>query len=186
MSEATGVTNESDGSPRPRVTIVVARARNGVIGRDNALAWRLPEDLAHFRATTLGHPLIMGRRTFESIGRPLPGRRTIIVTRDPGWTHPGCERAASVHDAIELAGTPGDDPKISCDEAMIVGGGQIYAEAMPLADRIVLTEIDGEFQGDTWFDAPNPASWELVQRREAQSATGLAYAICEYRRRPTG
>jgi dihydrofolate reductase len=166
-----------------RVTIVVARARNGVIGRDNALPWSLPEDMAHFKALTTGHALIMGRKTFESIGRPLPGRRTIVVTRDPGWAHTGCERAASLPDAIALAGAPSTDPAISSDEAMIVGGAQIYREAMALADRIVLTEIDDDFNGDAWFDAPDPASWQLTTRRDAQSRTGLHYAICEYRRR---
>ena len=101
-----------DGQPRPldrrpRITLLVARARNGVIGRDNALPWHLPEDLRHFKATTMGHPIVMGRRTYESIGRPLPGRRTIVVTRDPTWAQPGCERAGSLAEAIRLAGTPG-------------------------------------------------------------------------------
>ena len=91
---------------RPRVTLLVARARNGVIGRDNTLPWHLPEDLRHFKATTMGHPIVMGRRTYESIGRPLPGRRTIVVTRDPTWTQPGCERAGSLDEAIRLAGSP--------------------------------------------------------------------------------
>lgn len=177
------MSDASAAGARPRVTIVVARARNGVIGRDNALPWRLPEDLAHFKATTLGHALIMGRRTFESIGRPLPGRRTIVVTRDRGWAHTGCESAASLPDAITLAGTPCADPSISGNEAMIVGGAQIYREAMTLADRIVLTEIDEDFDGDAWFDAPDPAAWEVVERRDAQSSTGLRYAICDYRRR---
>ena len=86
--------------PAPRLTVVVARARNGVIGRDNALPWHLPEDLQHFKATTMGHPILMGRRTFESIGRPLPGRRSIVLSRDPGWAREGCERAGSLDEAI--------------------------------------------------------------------------------------
>ena len=168
---------------RPRVTIVVARARNGVIGRDNTLPWRLPEDLAHFKATTVGHALVMGRRTFESIGRPLPGRRTIVVTGNAKWSHPGCERAGSLHGAIALAGSPGDDPGIATDEVMVVGGAQLYREALALADRIVLTEIDADFDGDAWFPAPDPALWHETARRESVSGTGLAFAIVEYRRR---
>jgi len=165
------------------VTLVVARARNGVIGRDNTLPWRLPEDLAHFKATTIGRALIMGRRTFESIGRPLPGRRTIVVTRDPAWSQAGCERAGSLAEAIALAATPGPDPAIATDEVMVVGGAQIYAEAMPLADRIVLTEIDEDFVGDARFPAPDSRDWEESQRRPEVSKTGLRYAIVEYRRR---
>jgi dihydrofolate reductase len=165
------------------VTIVVARARNGAIGRDNALPWRLPEDLAHFKATTIGRALIMGRRTFESIGRPLPGRRMIVVTRDPAWSHAGCERAGSLAEAIALAAMPGPDPAISTDEVMVVGGAQIYADAMPLAHRIVLTEIDEDFDGDAFFPAPDPRDWEESQRDPEVSKTGLRYAIVEYRRR---
>ena len=171
---------------RPRVTIVVARARNGVIGRDNALPWRLPEDLAHFKAITVGHALVMGRRTFESIGRPLPGRRTIVVTSDAKWSHPGCERAGSLHEAIALAGSPGDDPGIATDEVMVVGGARIYREALAVADRIVLTEIDADFDGDACFAAPDPALWRESARRESVSAGGLAFAIVELRRREPG
>ncbi len=165
------------------MTIVVARARNGVIGRDNRLPWRLPEDLAHFKATTMGRALIMGRRTFESIGRALPGRRTIVVTRDAAWSHAGCERAGSLAEAVALAAAPGPDPAIGTDEAMVVGGAQIYREAMPLADRIVLTEIDEDFDGDARFPAPDPVAWEESRRRQEVSKSGLRYSIVEYRRR---
>ena len=167
----------------PKVTIVVARARNGVIGRNNALPWRLPEDLSHFKATTIGRALVMGRRTFESIGRPLPGRRTIVVTRNPDWSHPGCERAGSLGEALALASTPGSDPAIATDEVMVVGGAQIYREAMPLADRIVLTEIDHDFEGDARFEAPDPKRWFESSRSARTSATGLGFAIVEYLRR---
>ena len=165
------------------MTIVVARARNGVIGRANGLPWRLPEDLAHFKATTMGRALVMGRRTFESIGRALPGRRTIVVTRDAAWSHAGCERAGSLAEAVALAATPGPDPSIGTDEAMVVGGAQIYREAMPLADRIVLTEIDEDFDGDARFPAPDPVAWEESRRRQEVSKSGLRYSIVEYRRR---
>ncbi len=165
-----------------RVTIVVARARNGVIGRDNALPWRLAEDLSHFKATTMGRALVMGRRTFESIGRPLPGRRTIVVTRNPDWSHPGCERAGSLHQALEIAAHPGADPAIATDEAMVVGGAQIYREALPIADRIIATEIDADFDGDARFDAPDPARWRESSRSQRTSASGLRFAIVEYTR----
>lgn len=168
----------------PLVTIVVARARNGVIGKANGLPWHLPEDLAHFRRTTLGRAILMGRRTFESIGKPLPGRRTIVITRDSHWAHPGCERAGSIGEAIALAATPPRGATaFATDEAMVVGGAQIYREAMPLAARIVLTEIDAEVDGDTCLDAPDPLVWEETRREPHVSGAGLAYSIVEYRRR---
>jgi dihydrofolate reductase len=166
----------------PVVTIVVARARNGVIGRGNELPWRLPEDLRHFKATTMGHAIVMGRRTFESIGRALPGRRTIVVTRDARWRHEGCEAAPSVEAALALAGRPGADASISTDEVFVVGGAQVYERSLPLADRIVLTEIAQDFDGDAHFPAPDPRQWREASRSEHVSSTGLAYAIVEYRR----
>jgi dihydrofolate reductase len=159
---------------RPRLTIIVARARNGVIGRDNALPWHLPEDLRHFKATTLGHPVLMGRRTFESIGRPLPGRRNIVITRDPAWFHEGCERAGSLDDAIQACA---DVP-----EAFVIGGGQVYLEALPRADVLQVTEVDTEPDGDAFFPAPDPRHWRLTERRPGTSATGLGFAICRYER----
>ena len=162
------------GNAGPRLTIVVARARNGVIGRDNALPWHLPEDLKHFKALTMGHPVLMGRRTFESIGRPLPGRRNIVVTRNPGWSHPGCERAGSIDEAIALcAGTP---------QAFVIGGSQVYAEALPRVHALVITEVDAEPQGDAHFPAPDPGLWRRVDRVPGRSASGLGYSIDRYER----
>ncbi|GAA4404023.1 dihydrofolate reductase [Fodinibacter luteus] len=126
-----------------RITIIAAVARNGVIGLDGTMPWHLPDELAHFKATTIGHPLVMGRATFESIGRVLPGRRTIVVTRDPAWHHPGVETAHSFSEALALAGP--------ADEVFVAGGAQVYAEAMPFAHRMLLTEVDAEPEGDTWF-----------------------------------
>ena len=160
---------------RPRITLIVARAANGVIGRDNTLPWHLPEDLRHFKATTLGHTLVMGRKTFDSIGRPLPGRRTVVLTRDPGWSHPGCERAASLGGAIALAG--------DTDELFIAGGGQVYSDALAIAERALITEIDIEPAGDAFFPALDPRQWTLHERIEHRSATGIGYAIADYRRR---
>jgi dihydrofolate reductase len=160
----------------PRVTLVAARARDGAIGRGNALPWHLPEDLRHFKATTLGHPIVMGRRTFESIGRPLPGRRTIVVSRDAAWTHDGCERAGSLDEALALAaGAP---------EVFVVGGGQLYATAMPRADRLIVTDVEIDVDGDVFFPPIDPARWRLAAREEAVSRTGLRYAIGTWTRAP--
>jgi len=153
----------------PRLTLLVARARNGAIGRDNAMAWHLPEDLQHFKATTLGHPIILGRLTFDSIGRPLPGRRTIVVTRNPHWSHDGCERAGSLDEAIAMCQ--------GASEAFIVGGAQLYSQALPLADRIIVTEVDIEVDGDAFFPTLDTLNWARISTAPAVSRTGLRYAI---------
>lgn len=160
-------------APRPLITLIVARAANGVIGLNNTLPWQLPEDLRHFKATTLGHVLVMGRKTFESIGRPLPGRRTIVLTRDPSWTRPGCERAASMDEAITLAG---DVPSV-----FIAGGGEIYRAVLDQADQAIITEIDLEPEGDAFFPSLDPAKWLLESRQTCTGASGIRYAIAHYR-----
>lgn len=165
------------------VSIIVARARNCVIGRENALPWRLPEDLKHFKATTLGHAIVMGRKTFESIGRALPGRRTIVVTRNAQWHAAGCERAGSLAEAIALAARPGADATISTDEVFVVGGEQIYREALALANRIVLTEIAADVDGDAYFPALDQDEWAETARVAQVAASGLPYSIVELRRR---
>src|SRR5207248_10426390 len=116
--------------PRPIVSLIAAVARNGAIGKNNQLLVRIPEDLRFFKRTTLGCPVIMGRKTWDSIGRPLPGRRNIVVTRDPQWRTDGAERAGSLREALALAATSG--------KVFVIGGAQIYAEALPLADELVL------------------------------------------------
>ena len=166
----------------PRVTIVVARARAGVIGAGNALPWRLPEDLAHFRTTTMGHAIVMGRKTFESIGKALPGRRTIVVSRDPRWSHPGCESATTLRDAIALAGQPGPDPSIATDEVFVVGGAQLYRDAIAIAQRAIVTEIELDVAGDAHFPELDRAQWRVASRSERQSSSGLRYTIVDYRR----
>lgn len=170
---------------RPRVTLVVARASNGVIGAAGALPWHLPEDLKHFRALTMGHPIVMGRRTWDSIGRALPGRRSIVVSRDPGRRFEGAERAASLDEALAIAAHPAADPSIAADELFVIGGAQLFAAALPLADRAVVTEIDREFDGDTYFDALDPQDWSVVERRERRAADGTRFAIVDYRRTRT-
>jgi dihydrofolate reductase len=165
------------------VTIIVARARNGVIGRDNTLPWHLPEDLQHFKRTTMHHPVLMGRRTYESIGHPLPGRRIIVVSRNPDWSAAGCERSDTLATAIELAGQnleqhPGIDPS----EIFVAGGARLYHEALTIADRLIVTAIDNDAAGDVHFPAIDPAAWRQDSTSAQVSKTGLHYAIETWRR----
>ncbi|SEB76909.1 dihydrofolate reductase [Paramicrobacterium humi] len=132
------------------VTLVAAMGRNRVIGTDGGMPWHLPDDLKHFKSVTMGTTMIMGRRTFDSIGRPLPGRRTIVVTRDETWQRDGVDTAFSLGAALALAG----DGAVS-----IVGGGEIYAQSLPLADRMELTFIDASPDGDTFFPEWEAADW---------------------------
>ncbi|MDW8322476.1 MAG: dihydrofolate reductase [Burkholderiales bacterium] len=158
-----------------RLAIVAAVARNGVIGVDNRLPWHLPEDLRHFKRLTLGHHLIMGRRTFESIGRPLPGRTTVILSRDPTYRAIGCLTAGSLQEALALCG---DDP-----EVFVVGGAQLYAQALPLADRLYLTEIEADYDGDAHFPCFDRSAWTELSRERHLGDAGPAYAFVVYERR---
>ncbi|GEP06651.1 dihydrofolate reductase [Methylobacterium oxalidis] len=143
-------------STRPRITLIVAVAQNGVIGRDNDMAWRLRSDLRRFKALTMGKPILMGRRTFQSLGRPLPGRTNIVLTRDPAFA---AEGASVVHDwEGALAAAAG------AEELMVVGGGEIYAMALPHADRIHLTEVEAAPEGDTRFPAFDRAGYRETLR----------------------
>ena len=139
-----------------RVTLIAALGRNRIIGRDGTMPWHLPEDLKHFKALTMGHPMVMGRKTFDSIGRPLPGRRSIVITRDREWRVPGVEVAHSFDEALDLAGP--------ADRVFVIGGGEVYAVALPFADHLELTEVDAEPEGDTWFPEWDPAQWREVAR----------------------
>jgi dihydrofolate reductase len=167
------------------VSLVVAVAENGVIGRDNALPWHLPDDLRHFKRLTLGKPVIMGRKTFLSIGRPLPGRHMIVMTRDPAWQAEGTTVVHSLAEALALAARDGGGAAV---EAMVIGGADIFALALPLADRLYLTRVRGRPPGDTYFPAPDPADWVEVAR--APGAPGPAgehthdYMILERRPSP--
>jgi dihydrofolate reductase len=153
----------------PRVSLIVAIAQNGVIGHANGLPWRLPEDLRRFKASTLGKPILMGRKTFESIGRPLPGRLSIVLTRDAHWSAPG---AQVVHDVEQALTAAGDAP-----ELMVIGGAEIYRLVMPLARRIYLTQVHADVPGDTFFPALDPTEWFDLER-EAQAADERhAYAL---------
>ena len=135
-------------------------ARNRVIGRDNRLPWRLPADLAYFKRVTMGHPVIMGRRTWESIGRPLPGRKNIVVTRNRDYSAPGATVVGSLEDAWRAAG--------EVEEACVIGGTSLFAEALPHADRIHLTEVEAEVEGDTYFPPFDRSQW--VEREVARQA----------------
>lgn len=161
------------------LTLVVAvDAQNG-IGIDNQLPWHLPQDLAHFKRVTLGRPIVMGRQTFDSIGRALPGRRNIVVTRNSAWSHPGVESADSLQAAIALLG---DEP------ASIIGGAQIFSAALPLADTLIVTHIAHRFDCDTFFPAIDPALWRESAREVHTRADGHAdapdydYAFVTYTR----
>ncbi|ESJ23755.1 diacylglycerol kinase [Cupriavidus sp. HPC(L)] len=159
------------------LTLIVARARNGVIGRDNTLPWRLPEDLAHFKRTTMGAPVIMGRKTWESIGRPLPGRRNIVVSRNPELRLDGAETASSLEDALRLC--------VGVEQVFLIGGAQLYAEALPSADRLIVTEIDADIDGDAHFPDIDPQRWIATEReRHHSESNGFDYAFVTYERAP--
>jgi dihydrofolate reductase len=166
------------------VGLIWAQTPDGVIGADNAIPWRLPEDVAHFKATTLGHPVVMGRRTWDSLPprfRPLPGRRNIVVTRDPRWAAEGAERAGSVAEALELAaGSP--EPAASAAECWVIGGGEIYRAAMAYATTLSVTEVDTTVDGDTYAPPLGP-EWKVTEDSGWQSsASGPRYRIRRYTR----
>ncbi len=165
------------------LTLIVATDRHNGIGIRNTLPWRLPEDLAFFKRTTTGHPIIMGRKTFDSIGRPLPNRRNIVVTRNPDWSHAGVEAAASLQQAAALAGDGEADGEADV-EAFVIGGAQIYAEALPLAARLIVTEIAADFECDAFFPKLDPSEWIEASREPHHSAdNGFDYSFVIYQRR---
>ncbi len=143
---------------REPLAIVVAMTREGVIGRDGGLPWHIPEDLKHYKAETTGHAMIMGRKTYDSIGRPLPNRRSIVITRNRALQIPGVDMAPDLETAVRMARDGGDD------EPRVVGGAAIFAEALPLATRLILTVIDDAIPGDTRFPAWDEAEWREVKR----------------------
>jgi dihydrofolate reductase len=145
------------------LVLVVARADNGVIGVNGGLPWRLPEDLKRFKRLTIGKPVVMGRKTYESIGKPLPGRHNIVLTRDAGWRAEGVTVAPNLAEAIAAAGL---DPRARADAIMVIGGAQIYAEALPSATRIELTEVHASPDGDTRLPPFDPVRWREVFRED--------------------
>jgi dihydrofolate reductase len=149
------------------VTLVAAMGANRVIGLDGDMPWHFPEDLAHFKRTTMGGTMVMGRKTFDAIGRALPGRRTIVVTRSADWSHDGVDVAHSLEEALAMAGNPSAAASSASADVFVVGGGDVYAQALPLADRLVLTEIDESPHGDTFFPEWSRDEWEETSRDRA-------------------
>lgn len=155
------------------LTLIVAYDRTRGIGLDNALPWHLPEDLAYFKKVTTGHPIIMGRKTFDSIGRPLPNRRNIVITRNRDWTHEGVDTASSLEDATRLGG----------DDAFIIGGAEIFIQALPLAQRLLVTEIDADYHCDTFFPETPMGQWRETGRLPQRSEkSGTAFSFVTYER----
>lgn len=157
---------------RPEIVLVVAAADNGVIGLNGKMPWHLPADLRHFKRLTTGKPVIMGRKTFASIGRALPGRHNIVLTRSTGWQAEGVTVAPNLAEAIAAAGM---NPQARAEKIMVIGGAEIYALARPIATRIELTRIHIMPEGDTFFESPEPDQWQEVAR-EDQPADGEAPA----------
>jgi dihydrofolate reductase len=160
----------------PQVVLIAAVAANGAIGKDNALPWRLKADLAHFKAATLGHPIVMGRKTWESLGRPLPGRTNIVISRDPGYAAPGAHVVDSLAAAIAACADH--------QQLFVIGGAQIYALALPLADRLMLTEVDAAIDGDAFFPAFDRSAFEETARRHQSRDADNDHAadFVDYRR----
>jgi len=161
-----------------KLAIVAAIARGGVIGRENAIPWRISEDSKRFRDLTMGHPVVMGRRTWESLPdrfRPLPGRRNVVVTRNPEWSAEGAERAGSLEEALHALGGEA--------RVFVIGGTQLYASALPLADELLLTEVDADVAGDTLFPPFDRSQYEEVSREPHVSESGTPFAFVAYVRR---
>ena len=161
------------------LSLIAAVARHGAIGRNNALLWHEPEDQKHFRRATMGAAVVMGRKTWDSLPprfRPLPGRRNIVVTRNPAWQANGAEVAASLDAALALAA--------QAPKAFVIGGAQLYAQALPHADELLLTEIDAEFEADTYFPPWDRSLFRQTARQHHLSAQGIPYSFVTYTRTP--
>ena len=162
-------------SAGPRVYLVAAVAANGIIGAGGKLPWHIPEDLQHFKHLTLGHPVVMGRRTWESLKRPLPQRENIVVTRTAGYEAPGAAVAGSLEAALAIClGEP---------VAFVIGGTSLFREALPIAAGLALTEIHRDYQGDTWFPPWDPSQWRETQRETHAAADGTRFDYVLYERK---
>jgi dihydrofolate reductase len=153
------------------ISIIVAVSQNNIIGKDNQLIWRLPDDLKRFKSLTLGHPIIMGRKTFDSIGKPLPGRTSIVITRDSTFAPEGVWVAHSIDEAIQMA------QNLTQDEVFIIGGGDIYKQTLPIAQKIFLTTVNLEVEGDTTFEITDLNNWEEVRNEHHTSDEKHAYSF---------
>ncbi|NCF16732.1 MAG: dihydrofolate reductase [Haliea sp.] len=165
------------------LAIIVAAAENGLIGRNNALPWHLPGDLQYFKRVTMGKPILMGRKTFESIGRPLPGRTNVVITRNPDFSAEGIRVVESLAAALRLA----EDIALvdGVEELVVIGGAEIYREALPLAQRLYLTEVHASIEGDAWLPEIDWADWREVQRERhaAEGNNPYDYSFVVYERR---
>jgi dihydrofolate reductase len=170
-------------SPHLEVVLIVAVAENGVIGKGNDIPWRLKADQQRFKVITMGKPIVMGRKTFDSLRRPLPGRTNIVVTRDSDFTAGGAVVTRSLADALAVAG--GDALRRSVNEVAVIGGAEIYTASMPLADRLEVTEVHAEIDGDAVFPAIDPSVWSETGRSRNRATAGDTsdYSYVTYRRR---
>lgn len=159
-----------------RISIIVAVSENGVIGKDNQLLWRLPDDLKRFKRLTLNHPIIMGRKTFDSIGKPLPGRTSIVVTRNTEFSVEGVITCNSLKNAIDAA------KKVESEEAFIIGGGELYKLAQPIATHLYVTEVETIIDGDTYFEISDSSAWNETERtvHEADENHKFRFAFVNY------
>lgn len=163
------------------ISLIAAVAANRAIGKNNELLWHLPEDMRHFRETTHGKPVIMGRKTWESLPdafRPLPGRQNIVVSRNPAYQAPGATLVGSLEDALRKA-----ELSDKADEAFVIGGAELYRQALPLASRLYLTEVAESFEADVFFPEVLPQDWEEVSRQKQQSESGPSFSFVIYQRR---
>lgn len=156
------------------LTLIVAYSTNRAIGRDNALPWKLPGDLAHFKRSTLGHPIIMGRKTWDSLGRPLPGRSNIVISRNPEFSAAGAVLAPTLEAAVSACG--------DIDEAFVIGGAQIYAQALPLARLVLATEVHADVEGDAFFPLLPSFQWKETAREPQPAENGYDYDFVTYER----
>jgi len=161
------------------LSIIVAVSENGVIGKDNQLLWRLPDDLKRFKNLTINHPIIMGRKTFESIGKPLPGRTSIVVTRNPDFSHEGVIASHSLEDALQKA------KSLHAEEAFLIGGGELYKQAQALSDKLYITEVKTAIEGDTYFEISQPSDWIETNRtvHESDERHIFPFEFADYVRR---
>ncbi len=164
----------SETGKRPHIKCVVAYSRNRVIGKDNALPWHLPADLQHFKRNTLGQPIIMGRKTWDSLGRPLPGRRNIVISRDPRKKLAGAEVFTALDEALLAC----QNEPVVC----IIGGAQIFTEALPLVQELIATEVNADIEGDVFFPELDPSEWQEAARLPQPEENGYTYDFVTYRR----
>jgi dihydrofolate reductase len=157
-----------------KIALIVAAARNNTIGRANKLPWHIPQDLKYFKAVTMGKPIIMGRKTYESIGKPLPGRTNIVITRQPQWSADGVLVVPNLQAAFALAEEVGATAATQADETVVIGGAEVYRESLPYAERIYLTKISDDVEGDAFFPELSSA-WKVLEVTKGAADSALAY-----------